>query len=505
MEKEISNSIAHQHNSKPELVFGLVGPIGVDMDQLQSALVSALNNVGYQSETIHLTKLLERYETPPQGPFSSSYRAKIERANAFCTTAGNNAALAGLGILEIMDLRGARLSAAPDDIAKGLSGRAYIIRQLKRPDESSLLKKVYGDKFIQVSCSLDEDKRLQTLIRKISQENPGYTQNKCEQEARELIIIDDNQGDNARGQHVDEIFHRGDFFVDSGGAADRLNREVVHFIQAFFGDNSKSPRRDEVGAFTAASAALRSIDLSRQVGSAIFTPSGDIISIGCNEVPKAFGGNYWYEDEEKLRDFELGAEQNAIEKQRIIVDFLDRLKLSGLVVEDYTSEDGRARLSTAIDSALVSEITEYGRMTHAEMTAICDAARLGRSLQGSTIYVTTFPCHNCAKHIVASGISRVVYIEPYAKSKAVTSHPDSITTSGKHGRVSFEHFVGISPKRYQSIFKKEGKRREKLSLNNWFEGAPLPLVFDRTNSHLHREREAANLVLRGVKKRTPAP
>ena len=71
-----------------------------------------------------------------------------------------------------------------------------------------------------------------------------------------------------------------------------------------------------------------------------------------------------------------------------------------------------------IDRSQIGEITEYGRMVHAEMNAIADAARLGRPVAGATLYVTTFPCHNCAKHIIASGIARVVFIEPYAKSRA---------------------------------------------------------------------------------------
>ena len=33
------------------------------------------------------------------------------------------------------------------------------------------------------------------------------------------------------------------------------------------------------------------------------------------------------------------------------------------------------------------------------------------------MYMTTFPCHNCAKHIIASGIINVYYIEPYAESE----------------------------------------------------------------------------------------
>ncbi len=83
--------------------------------------------------------------------------------------------------------------------------------------------------------------------------------------------------------------------------------------------------------------------------------------------------------------------------------------------------------SSALDDAMVQDITEFGRMTHAEMNAITDAARLGRRTAGGTLYCTTFPCHNCAKHIVAAGISRVVFIEPYPKSKALELHYDAIT------------------------------------------------------------------------------
>jgi deoxycytidylate deaminase len=56
----------------------------------------------------------------------------------------------------------------------------------------------------------------------------------------------------------------------------------------------------------------------------------------------------------------------------------------------------------------IMDVTEYGRVVHAEMLAVCDAARLGNSIKGTILYVTTFPCHNCTKHILASGIKRVV-------------------------------------------------------------------------------------------------
>jgi deoxycytidylate deaminase len=60
------------------------------------------------------------------------------------------------------------------------------------------------------------------------------------------------------------------------------------------------------------------------------------------------------------------------------------------------------------------------------MEALMSCARRGITSIGATVYCTTFPCHNCAKHIVAAGIARVVFVEPYSKSKALDFHDDSI-------------------------------------------------------------------------------
>ncbi|NCA93066.1 cytidine deaminase [bacterium] len=50
---------------------------------------------------------------------------------------------------------------------------------------------------------------------------------------------------------------------------------------------------------------------------------------------------------------------------------------------------------------------------HAEQNAIIQAAKLGVSVQGATIYVTHQPCSICAKMIINSGIKRIVYKEGY--------------------------------------------------------------------------------------------
>jgi dCMP deaminase len=50
---------------------------------------------------------------------------------------------------------------------------------------------------------------------------------------------------------------------------------------------------------------------------------------------------------------------------------------------------------------------------HAEQNAVIQAARIGVSLDGATLYCTHQPCSICAKIIINSGVHRVVYQEGY--------------------------------------------------------------------------------------------
>ena len=50
---------------------------------------------------------------------------------------------------------------------------------------------------------------------------------------------------------------------------------------------------------------------------------------------------------------------------------------------------------------------------HAEQNAVADAARRGSSLEGCIVYVTHYPCINCAKILAAAGIVEIRYREDY--------------------------------------------------------------------------------------------
>lgn len=56
---------------------------------------------------------------------------------------------------------------------------------------------------------------------------------------------------------------------------------------------------------------------------------------------------------------------------------------------------------------------EFCYAIHAEQNAIVQAAKLGNSVDGATIYVTHQPCVICTKLIINSGIKRIVYKNAY--------------------------------------------------------------------------------------------
>lgn len=503
-----ADDIMRELTDWPELIFGLVGPIGVNMAIVEQKLREALVSVGYSTETIRLTSLMsqiavEGAELAETSNPALRYETRISYANAVRRKCENDAALAALAVAEIRNIRQShwlekgninlenqQKDEELDFRHRPIERRAYILRQLKREEEILFLRKIYGRKFIQISVHASERQRIKNLEREIGKHNADMTPADCKKAAEALVNTDMHERSDIHGQRIEEVFHLGDAFIN-GKNEESISDTIFRYIFAFFGKNSISPTRDEYGSYIAASAALRSIDLSRQVGAAVFSPRGEVISLGCNEVPKFAGGTYWGEDEDPHRDYDDGMDANRTEKNRIIYDFVDTISKTGVLKDgvDADSVYKNPEFRRLIKDAAISDITEFGRMTHAEMTALTDAARLGRSTLGATIFVTTFPCHNCAKHIIASGLKRVVFIEPYPKSKALSLHEDSVILDESHEkRVAFEHFVGISPRRYRDIFEKGSRRSGSGDIAEWYEGDPKPRLEDRGPAYIWNEQ-----------------
>ena len=75
------------------------------------------------------------------------------------------------------------------------------------------------------------------------------------------------------------------------------------------------------------------------------------------------------------------------------------------------------------------EDNKYFYTTHSELNAILNYR--GGSLEGATIYVTLFPCNECAKAIIQSGISEVVYdSNKYEHTMSVKASKKMLEASG---------------------------------------------------------------------------
>jgi dCMP deaminase len=57
---------------------------------------------------------------------------------------------------------------------------------------------------------------------------------------------------------------------------------------------------------------------------------------------------------------------------------------------------------------------ELCRGVHAEQNAVTQAAYFGVSVNGASIYTTTYPCSMCAKILINAGITEIIYSEGYA-------------------------------------------------------------------------------------------
>lgn len=100
-------------------------------------------------------------------------------------------------------------------------------------------------------------------------------------------------------------------------------------------------------------AAFRSKDPNTQVGACIINPEKRVVGLGYNGLPRGCSDDVYSWEREG--------------------DFLD---------------------------------TKYPYVVHAELNAILNSTK---ALQGCTLYVSLFPCNECAKAIIQSGIVRVVY------------------------------------------------------------------------------------------------
>ena len=423
-----ADEVAREHRT--ELFIGVVAPVGVRVDTFITRLERTLDvRFGYRTKRWRLSKLI--------GDF-----ADAEVNNADERTRLTTAMDAGNTLRESVGedcLARAAMNAIAQDreVDNSEEPTAHVFWSLKHPEEVATLRLVYGRGFHLVGLLAPEEELISELSNRTGID---------EKLAKDLISRDTNERGAPHGQQTRDTFQLADVFLRWG--KDQDEDGLKRFLDLVYGSPCQSPSLDEHAMYLAFANAMRSGELSRQVGATMVSPHGDVIALGANDVPRRGGGLYWPGEDDR-RDHQKGFDSNT--KRR------DELMEAVARTIGGSSEERTAEVRAALRTTPLKDLTEYGRSVHAEMDAISTCARTGQSARDATLFVTTFPCHNCARHIIASGVARVVFVEPYAKSRAELLHEDDIKVGGPADpgpspRVLFEHHRGIGPRRYVDYF-----------------------------------------------------
>jgi deoxycytidylate deaminase len=459
-------------NRNNELIFGLVAPLGVELEQATDAIERVLSACAYKVIRISLSEFLHQDTNVFDGDVPVKRDVYIRNHQA----AGNdlrkkmnrNDAVA-LGALYRIHAQREKLKQSG-----GLCDRvAFVVRQFKAPDEITLLRKVYGDRFVLIGIHAEKEKRIKWLSKAIdiSHGETGVNWTTKASDAKSLIETDEVEEDTPHGQRARDTFPLADFFASWSGAEEEekilLREKTFHaqfkrFIDALLRNPESVPTTEEFLMFQARAVALRSADWSRQVGAVIATREGSVIAVGRNDDPKV-GGGVVASRKHETRAIEFKRQT----VREVLVAIKDWLKPE-LVEERRFKSLAVEAIDEKLKSTRLMGMGEFGRMVHAEMAALTDAAARGVAVGGQIMFCTTFPCQNCAKHLMAAGIRALVHIEPYPKSLVLEMYENETYDKYRMEPLASDeflkqldadkskflllNFMGVAPRRYEQLF-----------------------------------------------------
>lgn len=498
-----------------ELFIALVGAVGSDLKRVTAALRHALQSVNYDCREINVIEQLREFREYVDGLSDEKavydrYVARMDAGDHFRETTELGDALARICISSIRKTHRQPRSKS-SDATEPIPRTAYLFRSLKHPDEVELLRKVYGPNFYLVAAYTPRDLRASNLHSRITKSTYDSQNDTHRAKAETLIQRDMDDRIKKYGQKLNMTFPKADCFILVQDGAD-LAQDTTRFIELLFGNSFRTPTPQEFGMFHAQAAALRSSALGRQVGAAIMTPERDVIAIGTNEVPKFGGGQYWEGDLNDRRDFYLEEDPSDTKKREALGELFNKLKEHGWLtnqkIEGLTIEKIVEEALPFLKGTRLVNLTEFGRVVHAEMAALTDAARRGAAVKDCTMYTTTFPCHNCARHIVAAGIKEVVYIEPYPKTLAAEFHPDSIAVDSSGptlNQVRFRPFVGVAPRLYMKLFEMNERKDAQGRVIQWRNVGANPRLALSANSYITTELAEASVLIEKIRRLNLTP
>jgi deoxycytidylate deaminase len=219
-----------------------------------------------------------------------------------------------------------------------------------------------------------------------------------------------------------DVYLSGDVFVascDSPSSIARLMRRAA-------ARESDWMNADQLGMAAAAAVAIQS-PLTPRVGAVLLSVAGAPILGAVNHLPDAAA--------EPSADVQMASlRRNALQ------ELVCALATTGHVDEVACAD----ALPAAFAKALETRHLLPSGVVHAEAALLHEAARAGIATDSTTLYVTKFPCHRCARDLALAGVRQGVFIEPSPNRLPARLYPGlvGITPGETHARLLLEHYHG---------------------------------------------------------------
>ncbi|RAT11455.1 MULTISPECIES: anti-phage dCTP deaminase [Lonsdalea] len=474
--RNINSTYEAKASVTPELIIALCGPIGSPLHETAIQIGNILKDFNYSTELIRLSDLIRLNICSSGIEVNEKSRfleidSLIKGGDSLRQKFGNDI----LAKMAIAKIGGDRIKTYGDfkDLAKEgetpenkkiKSQRiCHVIDSVKNKDELELLQVIYGNALFSFGVFSPLE---------IRKKNLEYLEELSQNDIEKLIDTDSGE-EFSHGQSVRDTFPKCDFFLrvdesikghSEAKAKSQISENLLRLFKLIFRTAVLSPTLQENAMYAAASASRNSACLSRQVGAAVTSENGELLSTGWNDVPNSDGGLY---GKPALNGILKEDHRCYAEKGAKCHNDIEKYAIAEMIVESLINESvlTKRKKTSAIDTIIkhtrLKDLIEFSRAVHAEMHSILIASRVaGEKIVGGKIFVTTYPCHACARHIIAAGIKEVYYIEPYRKSLATRLHSDAMTeaASSDEGSVRIIQYDGVAPRRFLDLFESESRK-----------------------------------------------
>ncbi len=222
-----------------------------------------------------------------------------------------------------------------------------IVDGIRNPAEVIILRQLKN--FFLISVDAPQEIRFKRMVSRNRESDPVTWEDFLKVDAR-----DKGLGESETGQGVGKCMELADFTLINDSSLEKVQEKVENLYKEIKG---KLPRIswDEYFMGVALLSSKRSKDPSTQVGACIVDKNKKIVGTGYNGAPRGIPDN----------EFPWQREGDYLE-------------------------------------------TKYAYVCHAELNAILNSTK--ESLEGCTLYCTLFPCNECAKAIIQSGIKKVFFL-----------------------------------------------------------------------------------------------